>query len=297
MGSKVSLFLLIASLATSQQASPIYAHSAPENALVPVFQLARPDPTEGVQDNAVTIDPILLLEGKEIVAAPYQCDSGPEVAKQAESFDDRYLKPGTRYTVIFGGEEAGTATIKSPDPNLPVTSVELDSPVRIHGATMALAVARGMFLKKAGLRRDPTTSERARAEHIAQTIFTSRGAQPADLKRLILDQVTVVEFEAGAPEIAAAAEVERSDKLGMEYSLFFTTRLNGDTPLVVWYQHAQSETEGEGLYIVDVIDLDGDGVNELIARRELYENYRYEVYKRRADRWEQIFKTEVLGCE
>jgi hypothetical protein len=49
-----------------------------------------------VKDGDVTINPILLLNGKQIVAVPYQCDFGPEIAKQVESFDDRYLKPGTR---------------------------------------------------------------------------------------------------------------------------------------------------------------------------------------------------------
>ena len=96
----------------------------------------------------MTINPILLLNGQQIVAVPYDCDSRPEIAKQAKSFDDRYLKPGTRYTVIFGGEEAGTATIKSADPDLPLTAVELDSPLRIHGATMALALPPGIFPRK-----------------------------------------------------------------------------------------------------------------------------------------------------
>jgi hypothetical protein len=50
--------------------------------------------------------------------------------------------------VIFGGGEAGTATIKNTDPDLPVPTVELDSPVRIHGATMAFAVPLGYFPEK-----------------------------------------------------------------------------------------------------------------------------------------------------
>jgi len=147
------------------------------------------------------------------------------------------------------------------------------------------------------LRRDLTTRERAQVERMARTFFTSKSVQPEDLKRLIISQATVVAFEPGAPEIVAAAHVERSDKMGAQYSLFFTAKLSSDTPLVVWYQHAQAETEAEDLYIVDVIDLDGDGINELVALREFYENYRYEVYKRRDSRWEQIFKTDVLGCE
>ena len=78
--------------------------------------------------------------------------------------------------------------------------------------------------------------------------------------------------------------------------MFFTAKLRDGIPSVVWYQKAQSETEAEAVYIVDLIDLDGDGVNELVVRRAFYENYRYEVYKRRNGKWEQIFKTDILGC-
>jgi hypothetical protein len=93
-----------------------------------------------------------------------------------------------------------------------------------------------------------------------------------------------------------AAELERSDKLGTQYSLFFTARLNSGAPTIVWYQRTQSETEAQGIYMVDMLDLDGQA-NELIALRQLYENYQYEVYKRSGCGWEQVFRSEVLGCE
>ena len=82
----------------------------------------------------------------------------------------------------------------------------------------------------------------------------------------------------------------------MEDSLFFTVKTTSDDPSVLWYRHPQLATEGEAVYVVEVIDLDGDGINELIARRVFYENYRYEVYRRQDGRWKEIFETEVLGC-
>jgi hypothetical protein len=90
--------------------------------------------------------------------------------------------------------------------------------------------------------------------------------------------------------------VELPEDSGMEYSLFFTVKPDNSDPSIIWYQRPQSEMDAEALYLVDLLDVDGDGSNELIARRVFYENYRYEVYKRLHSRWEQIFKTEVLGC-
>lgn len=82
----------------------------------------------------------------------------------------------------------------------------------------------------------------------------------------------------------------------MQESLFFVAKTTGNVASVIWYQHPQSETDAEALYLVDLMDLLGDGVNELIVRRVFYENYRYEVYKRQGQEWKQIFQTAVFGC-
>lgn len=295
---RVGVILFALSCAAAQQGDSVLDKDSASNKndAIPVFELDQPEPAAGVKNVGVAIDPILLVNGKQIQAAPYACDSDSDVEKEEKAFDDRYLRPGTRYRVVYGGREAGTAIVRVPEPNAPGTNVDVEGGVSVHGITMALAVGPGLRLKSEGLRRDPTAAELDKAKQIVRTIFASHGTHSSDLERLTIDQATVIEVESGIPEIAVSAEITRTDKYGMEYSLFLTSQLDGGTPSVIWYQKAQSETEAQAVYIVDLIDLDGDGVNELVARRAFYENYDYEVYKKRNGKWELIFKTDILGC-
>ncbi|SRR5260221_1990432 len=127
-------------------------------------------------------------------------------------------------------------------------------------------------------------------------ILTDKGVKASIAARLRVDQLTVVEFVPGVPEIVASVAVETDDESGMQESLFFIAKTTSNDHSVIWYQHPQSETDAEAVYLVDFMDLDGDGVNELIARRVFYENYRYEVYRRQDGRWKPIFQTDVFGC-
>ncbi len=257
------------------------------DAIIPVFELEEAERGEGI-----TIDPILLLKGKQIQPVPDPCEEGSALTQ----FNDEYLKPGNTYSVVFGGAEAGTVTIKTPPPNSAESLVRLDSSVPIHGMTMALAVPPSRVSRKKSIRRDPNSDERRQAQELAKTILFEEGVKPSALDKLRVDQLAVVEFAPGVPEIVASVAIELADESGMEDSLFFIAKTSGKDPEVLWYQHPQGEADAEAVYIVDLIDLEGDGVNELIVRRVFYENYRYEVYKRQGQQWKQIFQTEFFGC-
>ena len=280
---KFPLALVFVAFAVTQQALSVPRNGTP----IPVFA-----PVSSEHGNGVIIDPILLLSAGKIHPVPNPCDNG----RTQTAFDDKYLKSGTHFAVVFGGGETGSVTVGRPDPNFGETIVAVQSGVRIEGLTMALAVGSSGVARKTGLRRNPTADERNLTRQLAEMIFTDKGVKSSAFARMRFGQLTVTKLDFGVPEIVASVEIERPDKLGMEYSLFFTAKPSSKDASVIWYQHSLSETEAEAVYIVDVIDTDRDGANELIARHVFYENYRYEVYKQRNGHWEQAFKTEVFGC-
>ncbi len=281
---EMSVVLALTACAAAQQPSP-----PSEDAVVPVFELEQSE-----RGGGITIDPILLLREKQIEPVPDPCTEGPALTQ----FNSEYLKPGDTYSVVFGGTAAGSVTIRTPPPNSADTPVRLDSSVSIRGMTMALAIPSSKVSHKKGIRRDPTSDERKQAEELARMILIEKGVQPSTAAKLRLDQLAIVDFAPGTPEIVASVAVEPADESRMEESLFFIAKTTGRDPHVLWYQHPQGETEAEAeaVYLVDMIDLDGDGTNELVARRAFYENYRYEVYKQQGAEWKEIFQTDVFGC-
>jgi hypothetical protein len=202
-----------------------------------------------------------------------------------------------RYTVIFGGAAMGSVTVGAPDSNfLPEIKVALHSPVPIQGLTMALAVNPANPVRKASLRRAPTPGDRTRAEQLARSIFRGRGVQRSAFSRMEINQITVMPLISDEPEILVSADIERPDREGLEYSLFFIARVDSDDAEVLWFDHPKRIIDSQNLYVVDCIDTDGDGVDELIAERAFYEDHRYEVYKYRNQQWTKIFETGFYNC-
>src|SRR5258708_3660961 len=97
----------------------------------------------------------------------------------------------------------------------------------------ALAIQLSRIVLKKSVRRDPSSDERSHAEKLARTILSEKGVSTSDVAKLQVDQLTVVEFIPGMPEIVASVEVETTDKSGMQDSLFFTAKPGANAPSAI----------------------------------------------------------------
>jgi hypothetical protein len=274
-----SLFIFAASIALGQNQVSLPATKS----AIPVFALFNSDP-----HNAVSIDPMLLIDGQQIRPVPDSCTETPAL----RDFENQYLKPGTTYPVVFGGVQRGSASVigrEGVD-----WRVRMDSDVKIHGLTTALAVGSASLAGKSGVRRDPTTAEREHVERLAREILMDKGVAAKSLKRMRLVQVTATELN-DSLKVLASVEVERSDKLGMEYSLFFICDPISNVKSIVWFQQPKSETDAEAVYFVDKLFTTAKG-DRIFVRRVFYENYKFEVYRYQDGRWIREFASDFLGC-
>jgi hypothetical protein len=273
------LLIVVAAKALGQK--PVLP--AANNDVVPIFALLGSE-----SDSSVSIDPILLIDAQHIRSVPDPCTEAPAL----HDFQNRYLKPGATYPIVFGGMQRGTASVTKLVAN--EWRVRLDSDVRIHGMTMALAVGSAALVAQGGSRRDLTAIEQKHVERAAREILTSQGVPTESLTRLRLTQVTATEVN-HSQKLIASVEIERADKLNMDYSLFFVLDPLSDKKSVVWFQHTKGETDAEAVYLIDLLLAEHSG-DRMIVRRVFYENYRYEVYKSREGRWIREFTSEVFGC-
>jgi hypothetical protein len=273
------LLIVVAATALGQNRVPDHAR----NKAIPIFTLLG---TNG--DNSISIDPMLLIDGQQIRTVPNPCTETPAL----HDFENQYLKPGATYPVVFGGVQRGTVSVTKLEGS--DWGVRLDSDVRIHGLTMALAVGSASLVGSKGSRRNPTATEQNHIEQVAREILISSGVPAASLNRMRVAQVTATELNHSL-KLIASVEVERADKLGIEYSLFFVSDPASNQNLVVWFQHPKSETEAEAVYFIDHLDGEQSG-DRMFVRRVFYENYKYEVYRQRDGRWIKEFASEVFGC-
>lgn len=275
----MTLFFAVAMSGQQKIISP--AH----NKESPVFALLEDEKT-----HSVIIDPMLLLDGKILRPLPDPCNESGAL----RNFNAQYLAVGATYDLIFGGVRQGIIVVKGLDGEdwqaVPHTSISL------AGLTMALAVSPSISRKTGNIRRDPTPTERNHAKRVGESILRSKGVPANLVDRMQIDQIAVTAIS-GVPKVFVALEIEREDKLGMEYSVSFIADLDTDSNSIIWFQHALSETDAEAVYLVDQLDINGDGADEIFTRRVFYENYQYEVFAYRSSGWDKEFATQVLGCE
>jgi len=231
---------------------------------------------------------MLLIDGQQIRAVPNPCIETPAL----HDFENRYLKPGATYPVVFGGVQRGTALVTKLEGE--EWRVRMDSDVQINADTMALAVGSSSLGGSSGVRRNPMPAEQKRIEQVARELLTSKGAPVKSLHRMHLTQVTAAELNHSL-KLIASVEVERPDDLGLEYSLFFICDPVSDEKSVIWFQQPKGETDAEAVYFIDILFAEHKG-DRMFVRRVFYENYKYEVYRQRDGRWMREFASEVFGC-
>ncbi len=228
-----------------------------KNEVIPVFALLGSD-----RDNSVSIDPMLLIDGQQIRPVPNPCAETPA----SRDFENQYLKPGATYPVVFGGAQRGTASVTKLEGD--EWRVSMDSDVQIQGLTMALAVGSSSLGGRTGVRRGPTAAEQKHIEQVARELLTGNGVPAASLNRMRLTQVTATELNHSL-KLIASAEIERSDKLGMEYSLFFVSDAVSDKKSVIWFQQPKGETDAEAVYLIDLLFAEHNG-DRMFVRRVFY---------------------------
>lgn len=273
---------LVCCISSGQDSPP---HPAEEKFGVPIFAIMASE-----KGHSISIDPMFFLGDGGFRPVPDPCSESSAL----HAFESEYLRPGKTYSLVFGGVTHGTVSVSSPEG--PERLVKLDSDIRLTGLTMALAADPSVVpSQRQTARHDPTSDEKGHAEALAKEILTKRGASVAALARLLLAQIAVTEI-ARRPQLIVSAEIERPDKMGMEYSLFFIADPHSNEATVLWFQKPKGETDAEAIYLLD--QLRGDnGVERIFVRRVFYENYRYEVYRNQKAHWSKEFESAVFGCE
>lgn len=232
------------------------------------------------------------------------------------TFDRVYHRPGTAYTLYQDGHPAGTATVKQgmwsrPEtpiytlPNchslVPLAAVSLDSKVKAGITVEFLASSAGLT---------PARAVTPLAQSAAVTLARDVGARVADMAHIPRARLDSLDFHAlaintgatGDPtlvvsyidpnaEEAAAHGDETSylfaiaDKVGADYAPSFSQAVNGPAA------HAQYRR------YVDHLDIDGDGVDEIVLEGWQYGGDTYPMIMRYKDgHWREIYRGASNWC-
>jgi hypothetical protein len=237
--------------------------------------------------------PIVMLRGGRYVAPP-SFDS--KAARRR--FASAYYRAGQKYRLLFGGNELGTVSVKDLKTcDTTAANVLVQTSTKFEG--------RGLVTNSASLGRKPinyrdlTESEKTAIMKLVQPSFRRAG-------------VDVPEFE-GVVNGAVAADMNgdgKAELIGtfatgakMQHTLFIIAEPQGKgyKATLLLFQAAKDEYGDHQIRwdLLDGIDLDGDGINEVIISVNDYrspDDWNYIIYKKQAGRWRSVYSGGGMRC-
>ena len=267
-------------------------------------------------------EPLILMTARDInrpelrLQAIALIDQGqfkaPGGTKDGAAFIKQYLPAGRKFFVVFGGAAAGTISITWTDvgchnrisANGPFSPGSLGI-ARIHGEVRGLAINSDLIARAKIWRRAPTAAERAAAVGLGKTVFVSNGFTPRQLKKLQTANLTAIDVDGdNRAELVGTFRLHSPDPDRPPRYVFLIAEGEGakyKTAFSSYRDFSQSKIFNIGEEdLIDYLDLDRDGVAEIVTS---YSNERasgYHIYRRVAGdhiaEWKVVYEASNDYC-
>jgi hypothetical protein len=289
-GSLLTLTLLAALAHTHAPAQTPARRAATAGGSTVVFAVSK-------GDAGVTMEPVVIYRNGAFVKPPIE-----ESEASSNAFVKEYFRAGRQYRLLSGGGEAGTVTVlKAAEQGCVGLNAEVTAQTgaRLGGQVQALAVSSATTGRQPSSRRAPTDAERASALGLARAAYSKNGVGAAIVKKMEVNNLTATDLDGdGNFELVGSFKIEDNTAQSQNsYTLFmiFEPGGGGFKPALTWF-HRGGEGQEEERHLVDQVDLDGDGVAEVVVAGFYYESNDYVIYKRRQGRWVSVYQGGGGGC-
>lgn len=140
----------------------------------------------------------------------------------------------------------------------------------------------------------------------AQAAYANNKVGAALIKKMEVVNLTATDLDNdGTFELIGSFRINRTTATAEDsYTLFMITSPVTDytqqsaqtgKPALVWFNHGGEADYAERRF-VDQLDIDGDGVAEVIAGGSYYESNDYIIYKKQAGTWRPVYQGGGGGC-
>lgn len=254
----------------------------------------------GESDPRKSIEPIALIVGSDFKPTPGE-------GQALNRFGETYYRPGLSYRLLWGGAEAGKVVVKhweNPESGgcfYNGTEVEIQMPASLGETFSALATNSNRVGRQRASRRTPSLTEKDETLKVAREAFQRNGVPSILLSEVKMLNLTASDVTGdGVAEILGSFKIEETRKSlddVVTHALFLILEKKGKgfQSGMVWY-HSGAEMSYEVRNLVDQLDLDDDGIDEVITEGSYYEWNSYQIYKKHEGGWKVIYEGGGGGC-
>ena len=235
-----------------------------------------------------SLDAIGILDAKKL-RAPYN----DEQKDRQTAFANDYFKKGTVYRLIFGGGDAGSATVSkwSEGCNNVHAQATVSTSARLGGKVMALATNSETLGKRAISRRPPTDAERGATLMLMKSIYQQHRTPASLMPSIKVTNLTASDLNGdGQYEMIGSFTLAAKNKFERDLFLIATPQGAAMRADFAKFQAYQPPAEGflSSIDFIDQLDIDGDGVGEVFTTQGAFDGYALLVFKKTGKRWRQV---------
>jgi hypothetical protein len=262
-----------------------------------------------VINDGKTLEPIAFIEAGKLVELG-ESASG----EQKAAFVKNHYRPKTKYNLIFGGKNAGTATVTKDLAESDCASNMADvsvasSRVKPKGVLMALATNAAPKKTVKGVRALPTAAERKEIEALVMAEMKAKNVPIKNTGELRYHNLTKIDVnDDGQNEFVGTFWYNTGEK--KRSLLFFIAEKDAKGAITIPFtkfeeydeenvMNSEIKTLDEGIYhelLLDMFDYDGDGQSEIFTMVRGFEGSSFNAYKRIDGKWTQVLDTSNYHC-
>jgi hypothetical protein len=208
---------------------------------------------------------------------------------------------GKRVSAYVDGEQRGEVRIEEIRDYHCNSSVALVVPSlgRISKTTIGLATNASGVVSRSPGRRNATPPERAMAIRLANQELRRNGASASLVSGIKETSLVVIEVDDSKQKTLVGSFYVQGAK--ERHDVFLIASINGTTLSPEYSRYGETTDlddfkDHEYISLFDHLDLNRDGTDEIVLGIGGYESEMYEIYSRKAGKWEMVSMSEQAGC-
>lgn len=239
--------------------------------------------------DGATLDPIVIINNGQYI------DPLPDDEAFIKEVGEKYLRSGQKHRVIFGGAEAGTITAGNRHEFGLTTGASIQSSIKLSEDVMALATTSATLGAKQSSRRAPTPQERASMLKLMKESYRQKGVTAARLAKVQVINITAIDLNAdGNAELIGSFFIRDQNYNTWALFLIAEAHNNQYQSGLTWYRKTV-EGDVEVRRLIDILDLEGDGVAEVFVTSSYYESTDFTIYKKVNGAWRSVYQGGLFG--
>lgn len=297
-----SLWLLTPAIGTAQQ-SQTKPQAKRDLPIVFAVWPAKTGPDYSHAPSSPLIDPIAVIDsGRFRNVSGFDSQDEKERDAAYERFQAKYYRAGFRNLLFIHGAAAGSARVEEPVGISCMSStatVALSTP--LSRSELGLAVSGwAQPVLHADRDRVATLSEKMRFRDSAIGYLAGKGVPKAGASGLQVIGVRSIFLGGHLPNVLVGSAVLKQKSVTHELFLVVNDDGNKMAAVALADYHRATDvddaTDSKYETFVSHLDLDGDGLDEIVTTSYYYESWDYAIYKFQGGSWKSVYSGSGGGC-